>query len=220
MPFTGLLNMANGQPMRVEGGPPGFLRSTWDIVATFDARRTPTAEQRAALLMALLEDRFRLVLRREVRETSVYALTLARTDRGLGPSLTRADRPCDAPGRPRYSADLPVSGQRPACGILGSLPASAILGGSVPMENLAHTLGIRLQRPVVDRTGLTGEFDLVLRFAQDRASLPPPVVVPVPEPSGLPDLFTALREQLGLKLESTRAPLDYYVIERVQAPVN
>ena len=222
--LVGLINMAygGGMPLRLDGAASLVsLRTTmWDIDATFEPAVTPSAEQRAAMLRALLEDRFRLVLRREVRDTDVSALVLARRDGLPGPSLQRATVPCDAPGRPAFSASLPAPGQRPSCGIMNSVPASAILGGKVPLENLTRVLSGLLQRTVIDRTGLTGEFDIVLVYARDATMgfTPPAGVVLPPPPDGAPSLVTALQEQLGLKLESTRTPLEYHVIERLETP--
>lgn len=217
VPFIGLVNMAygNGEPVRLDGAQ--ALRATmWDLEATFDAALAPTPEQRAQMLRAVLEDRFQLVLRREARETDVYALVLARADGRLGASFRRSELPCDAPSRARMSV-LPNQDQRPSCGVVTSLPASAILGGNTTLEPFTRPLRSILGRPVIDRTGLTGAFDIVLVFAMDWVRMPPGIT-PLAEPSGLPSLVTALREQLGLKLEPTRTPLDYYVIEHVESP--
>ncbi|HET9358899.1 MAG TPA: TIGR03435 family protein, partial [Vicinamibacterales bacterium] len=116
-PLPGLVNMAygGGAPVRLEGG--DALRGmAWDITATFDPAFTPTLEQRAAMLRAVLEDRFRLVLRRESRETDVYALLLVRPDGQPGPSLQPSELPCTSPPRASFSVGrLPPDGQRPAC---------------------------------------------------------------------------------------------------------
>ncbi len=221
IPMAGLLNMAWGMPLKIEGGPPWLLTSRWNITATWDAARVVTVDERAPMLRAMLEDYFKIVLRREARETPVYALVMARDDGRLWPSLRPAEVPCDAPGRPRFSPGLPPSGQRPACGLIVSVPDAAIIGGNAPLERLTRALGSLLQRDVVDRTGLTGEFDVVLTFARD--SVARPLTVPgappaEPDPGGPPSIFTAVQEQLGLKLESTRAPMDYYIVERAELP--
>jgi uncharacterized protein (TIGR03435 family) len=79
-------------------------------------------------------------------------------------------------------------------------------------RGVTRTLSGLVQRPVVDRTGLTGEFDIVLVFARDPGfgPTPPPGITLPPPPENAPSLFTALQEQLGLKLEPTRAPLEYH----------
>jgi uncharacterized protein (TIGR03435 family) len=99
----------------------------------------------------------------------------------------------------------------------------AVLGGNVPINRLAGALGSLVQRDVIDGTGLTGEFDVVLTFARDSAIRPsplPPGGAPAPEPalSEAPTIFTAMQEQLGLKLESTRAPLEFHIVERAELP--
>jgi uncharacterized protein (TIGR03435 family) len=96
-----------------------------------------------------------------------------------------------------------------------------IVGGDFVLERLTRALGSLLERPVVDRTALDGKYDVVLRFAWDSAIRQLPLrPQEAPEPSDAPNIFTALREQLGLKLESTRAPLDYHVVERVSMPTS
>lgn len=224
-PMVGLVNMAHGRPLRLSGGPDWFRTTFWDITATFDPARVVTVEQRAPMIMALLEDKFRLVLRSELRDSPVYRLVLARSDGKLGTSLRTADLPCDAPGRPKFSPNLPAPGQRPACNILVSMLTNmgAVLGGNVPISRLAGTLGSLVQRDVIDGTGLTGEFDVVLTFARDsaiRSSPFPPGGAPATEPaiSEAPSIFTAVQEQLGLKLESTRAPLEFHIVERAELP--
>jgi uncharacterized protein (TIGR03435 family) len=97
-----------------------------------------------------------------------------------------------------------------------------IAGGSMPMSNLASLLGIMLNRPVYDRTNLTGNFDIQLDYTPDQmpqippgATLPPGLTLPSPEG---PALNTALEEQLGLKLDATRGPVDVLVIDSVAPP--
>lgn len=219
-PMVGLINMAHSLPLRLAGGPDWLRASFWDITATFDAAREVTVEQRPAMIRAMLEDHFKMVLRVEPRETDVYALTLARTDGRLGPSMQVANLPCDAPGRPKFSPNLPVPGQRPACGSLRSLPANAIMGGNVEIERLTRALGTVLGRTVIDRTGLTGIYDFVLTFAPSDTGRAIPGAPP-PDPAAvanLPDIFTAVREQLGLKLDATRTPLDFHIVERIEKP--
>lgn len=222
-PMAGLINMAHGGlPLRLAGGPDWMRASFWDITATFDPAREVTVEQRPAMIKAMLEEHFNMVLRVEARETEVYALTLARTDGRLGPSLQVANLPCDAPGRPKFSPNLPVAGQRPACGALQSLPANAILGGNSEIERLTRSLGSVLGRTVIDRTGLTGIYDFVLTFAPSDTGRAIPGAPP-PDPAAaanLPDIFTAVREQLGLKLEAIRTPIDLHVIERLEKPAD
>jgi len=95
------------------------------------------------------------------------------------------------------------------------------MAGSFPLSQLASALSQMTQRVVVDRTGLAGNFDLDLTFTPDQTmsrGAPPPGATPPPiDPNG-PSIFTALQEQLGLKLESTRGPVDVIVIDHVEPP--
>lgn len=220
VPFIGLVNMAygGGAPVRLEGAT-ALRLSMWDVEATFDPALNPTTEQRAEMLRSMLEDRFRLVLRREMRDTDVYALTVARTDGRLGPQFQASDVPCDGPNRPRFSANLPQAGQRPSCGVMTSIPASAILGGHTVMEPFTRALSGLLQRPIVDRTGLTGTYDIILRFAMNSVARQVSPFDQLPADADmLPSIFVAIREQLGLKLDATRAPVEYQVVECIQEP--
>jgi uncharacterized protein (TIGR03435 family) len=222
-PLLGLISQAygGGSPVRIDGDDP-VLRTQWDIQATFVPAVDATPDQRAAMLRTLLEDRFQLVLRVDTRETEVYALMLARDDGRLGPGFQPSELPCESPPRAGFTVGkAPPEGLRPACGppVVSVGPLATIIGGDIPLEYLTRPLSSLLERPVVDRTGLSGTFDLVLQFAWDSAVRPSPIPVEQPpEPVGAPNIFTALREQLGLTLESTRAPLDYHVVERVEMP--
>jgi uncharacterized protein (TIGR03435 family) len=93
-----------------------------------------------------------------------------------------------------------------------------ISGRKITIERLASTLAINVNRPVVDRTSLTGLFDIDLRWMPDYMPFLPPGAPPPPTDPNAPPLFTALQEQLGLKLESTRGPVDVLVIDSVEKP--
>jgi bla regulator protein blaR1 len=172
-------------------------------------------------LRALLADRFKLAAHRETREMEVYALVLARPGGQPGPALKPSTTDCSpeavtarrggpppaAPGR-----DAPVF-----CGLRGTV--GKIQLGGFPLSTFANSLQGLAGRMVVDRTGLTGNWDGELTFAQERsnAPLPPGVELPPVDPNA-PNLFTALQEQLGLKLEATKAPVEVLAIDSVQQP--
>jgi uncharacterized protein (TIGR03435 family) len=147
---------------------------------------------------------------------------LVRPDGRPGPSLQPSELPCTSPPRTSFGPGrLPPDGQRPACAppVISVAPAGSIVGGDIVLENLTRALGGLLQRPIVDRTGLSGKFDVALAFAWDSAIRQSPVPLEQPiDPGGPPNIFTALREQLGLRVESTRAPLDYHIVERAEMP--
>jgi uncharacterized protein (TIGR03435 family) len=172
-----------------------------------------------AMVRAVLADRFGLVTHNEVRERPVYALTTTRADRRLGGSLKRVDTDCSDAMR-RLAAPTPGAPPAgpPPCSF-GSGPGQ-LIGTSVSLAMVANILSRQVGRPVVDRTGITDYFDLTLAFAPEsdaRTSNGPPPA-PMPAVADAPSIFTALQEQLGLKLEATRAPVDVLVIDKASQP--
>jgi uncharacterized protein (TIGR03435 family) len=164
------------------------------------------------MMRSLLADRFRLAVHRETRDFPVYALQLARSDRRLGPQLHASLTDCAAlaaSGQPQAAPD-----EKPRCGVRAS--GGQMLAGGLPVAQLASLLSTMVDRTVVDRTGLSGAFDVELNWTPDR--LPQrPDAAPPSSPDN-PSIFTALREQLGLKLEPAKAPADVLVIDHVERP--
>jgi len=191
----------------------------FDINAQMAANVNPAPGDQSEMLRTLLAERFKLVVQRETRDLPVSALVLARTDRKPGPGLEPASPEC-APGgsrrlgpRPDGRPQLPPPGVKPCGTVVGS---GTIQSGFITMEGLARTLSARMQRNVLDRTGITGAFEIELTFAPE-----PIAIVGGPPPAAgqnLPTLVTALQEQLGLKLESGRAPIEVLVIDSVDRP--
>jgi uncharacterized protein (TIGR03435 family) len=172
------------------------------------------------MMRTLLADRFKLVVKREIRDEPVYALVPARDDKRVGPNLrpsTDCIKAAPAAGRAGGTPDAPAlkPGTTAACGsrMLSDNRGTTIQSGMKTMADLAGMLRGVGEREVVDRTGLPGTFDFELRYAPDnvRATAADPTQL-------LPDVFTALQEQLGLKLESQRGPVEYLVIERIERP--
>jgi uncharacterized protein (TIGR03435 family) len=173
------------------------------------------------MVRSVLAERFGLVVHNEVRERPVYTLGVARSDRRLGDGLTRIESNCTEAMR-RMTA--PTPGARPP----GPPPCSfgggpgRIQGNGVSLAMLANILGRTVGRSVIDRTGVEGYFNVTLEYAPEAGivgPLPPGVPPQEPPPArDAPSLFTALQEQLGLKLEPTRAPVDVLVIDRVSQP--
>jgi len=190
-------------------GAPGWLADRYDLIAK--AGGPTTSEQRAAMLRALLAERLRLEAHFEMREQPVYELVFARRDRSLGPQLLRTERDCAAAAAARDAgkAAPPLSsasnGASP-CGIRAN--RGEFLAGGITMEGLARNLALRAGRVIFDRTGLAGYYQVTLTYAPDIAG----------DASDAPTLFTALQEQLGLKLDASRAPLQTLVIDRVERP--
>jgi uncharacterized protein (TIGR03435 family) len=190
---------------------PGWTETRYEVKATYAPPQAAAADVRA-MTQRLLADRFALRARREQRNIRVYELVRAGKDAGPGTRLSPSDVDCgQAAARPPMPQ---ASGRaRPACTMFGG--ATMIRGFSRTMAQLATALDAVVSSPVIDRTGLTGAYDFDLqwgkpedlRFDPSRQS-----------PESLAELFTALREQLGLKLEPTRAPYDVLVIESIARP--
>lgn len=198
---------------QLAGGPEWVGTDKFDIVATTPGETAPPRMR--LMLQRMLAERFEMTAHWESREMPVYLLTRLRPDGPLAAGMTRTtDEECaasrgmpmapPAPGRPA---------QPPPCGSIQFAPGVLIARGA-PMEWLAQTfvsvpVVSGIDRPVLDRTGLTGNFGFTIKFAPAQATNPDP---------DRPSLFTALEEQLGLKLESTRAPVEVLVIDRIEKP--
>jgi uncharacterized protein (TIGR03435 family) len=212
---------------RLISGVPDWANSAgFDIEAK--AEGNPSADQIRLMEQSLLAERFKLVVHHELRQAPIYALVVAKIGK-TGPQLLphsdaaaclKIDPSRALPAFDPNSTPPPP----PSCGsIIGG--DHRLAGNKVTMEMLATGLGAILPafvgRPVVDRTGLAGVFDFELKFTP-----------PLPPPSGSqsssdasaadstapPDIFTALPEQLGLRLESTRGPVDVLVIDHIEEP--
>jgi uncharacterized protein (TIGR03435 family) len=211
---------------QLEGGPDWIASDRFDILAKSEREVPATGaffggqEPLRIMLRTLLADRFKLVMHRETRELPIFDLVLARPDGKLGPQLRRAAVDCQAQaaaatgGAPAASSGPPGPG---SC-FMNMNPVS-IRGGGVTLAMLANILsGPATQRLVIDRTGLTGSWDLEVTYTPDRSQLPAGVELPSSiDPNG-PSLYTALEEQLGLKLRPARGPVEVLVIDSVQQP--
>ena len=217
------------QAFQIVGGPSWLGSDRFDIVAKAPEGAV-APEQLRPMLRALLADRFKLTVHRETREMPIYALVLARSDGKLGANLKPAKADCAALFRGRRGGGAlpppPQPGQPIECGLMmgfGNMNA-----GGMPITELARTLSGQMNRIVLDKTGLTGTYDFTLSYAPEgRGGLPggpPPPGAPEPLVNGAvvdpnaPALATALQEQLGLKLESQRGPVEMLVIDRVEQP--
>jgi bla regulator protein blaR1 len=180
------------------GGPPSDPRNI------SDAEMKTRTEQLRERLRSLLADRFQLVIHKETKEQSVYALVV-----GKGGSKLKV-------------AEI-KAGDRHRMMRMGR---GQISGEGVELDMLTNALSNQLGRPVVDRTGLKGPFDLKLEWTPDPGQgggqfggpLPPGVdAPPPPDPNG-PSIFTAIQEQLGLRLESSKGPVETIVIDKAEKP--
>ena len=202
----------------LEGGPDWLDSARYDIDAKAEAGVIPAGahgravwDKTRAMLRALLTDRFHLVMRRESKEMPLYEISVAKN----GPKLTKSTRDC--------SADIY------AChGFAGNPRHFSAMG--VDMADLASELTGFTGRPVLDKTGITGEFDFLLQWnpfygrqrptqtSDDTPRPPARNEGPMSDIDSLPDLGTALGQQLGLKLESRKGPVETYVIVSVERP--
>jgi len=171
------------------------------------------------MLQGLLIDRFRLLVHEESRTLPVYALVPARSDGRLGPLLRRSTVDCGAVlaaaaagGRP---APPPAPGP-PPCSI-GLRPGSLVASG-VTMAQLVNALSNTVDRPAVDRTGLSGYFDVEVHWAPGLAASTDAGSSNDRSADSAVSIFTAVDEQLGLKLEAARGPVDVLVIDRAERP--
>jgi bla regulator protein BlaR1 len=214
------------EPHQVSGGPSWLNSDHYDIEAkmdsaTADALHKLSEEQgileRQRMLQALLADRFKLTLHRETRELPVYALLIAKN----GPKLQEA-KPGDT-----YPNGIKGPDGRAGVGMMFMNGRGSVTGQGLPVSNLVRLLSLQLGRSVVDKTGLTAKYDFTLQWTPDESqgamfkgpgpgpqgtASPPP-----PDPSG-PSIFTAVQEQLGLKLESQKGPVEILVIDHAEQP--
>lgn len=216
---------------QLEGGPDWIRSERFDVLAKApEGAPTLNRDTIAPMLQALLADRFALSTRRESREMGTYDLVLSRADGTLGERLVPSTTDCAARGRgrgpgapgaapPGPPPGPPPPGTVPPCGMFMSL--GRVAAGGVTMAQVATMLSPRVNRIVADKTGLAGSYEFELEFTPDQTPNVPPGGLPAGielPPSDGPSLFTALQEQLGLKLESTRAPVEVIVIERIERP--
>jgi uncharacterized protein (TIGR03435 family) len=201
-----------------------LLAEHFDIDAK--AEGNPTQDKAPLLLQSLLANRFKLVMHHETRQQPVYALVLAKAGK-MGPQLKphSGDVKCidlnvGTPPPPPKPGEPPPA----VCGgfsISGAASNLRHTGNKVTMEMLAAHLSTFADRQVLDRTGLTGTYDVAFAFAfvfqPGVDPLASSAAVPT-DPSGPLSIFTALQEQLGLKLESTTGPVDVHGIDHVEEP--
>ena len=212
------LEMAFGVASYQFGTLPDLIqRERFSIDARMPAGAAPA--DRALMLRALLIDRFKLRYHVDRKEEDGYVLTLARRDGRLGPKFHASPVDCFARFAARRQAqELPPQPPGTAeCGVR-NLP-NAINFGDMPMSSLAQMLSSRTGKPVVDRTGLAGNFDVELQFSVESAgALRADPSGQAPAPGDAPSIFTAVQEQLGLKLEPGKAPVDRVVVDHIERP--
>jgi bla regulator protein blaR1 len=214
-------------PNRIIGLPDWVDKERYAIAAK--APDGTSSNAMFTMITNLLKDRFNLAMHRETREMPVYHLVFARADKRFGPALTETSAECKTLIVARLEA-AQHGGAPPAdpngCVSLRINPGIVSIRGAQPAM-IAGSLPAFVGRPVFDKTGLTGYFDYTLKWTPVAGSdnpllfgLPPgglPDATPPADPDA-PNIFTAVQEQLGLKLESSRGPVDVIVIDRIEKP--
>jgi uncharacterized protein (TIGR03435 family) len=217
------------QNYAISGGPSWIDSDHYDVNAKA-ADGNITVDEMRPMLQAMLEDRFQLKVHMETKDVPVYALLLGKNGPKLPPAKEggcqqfdlKNPPPPPPPGRGAPNAASPFNGAPPPCGGMMMSPFM-MQGGKVSMTQLAGALSNMLGRPVIDKTGFTGTFDLHLEYSPEGLAmgrggmpLPPPPPGANPNDNASPNIFTAVQEQLGLKLESQKAPGDTLVIDHAE----
>jgi len=185
------------QSFEIVGGPSWQDSFHYDVLAKAEAGTNPNSDQIMEMLQTLLVDRFKLQFHREPREATVLVLVA-----GKNPKLTPAADPNGFPGGRTFRGTMAVTGYS--------------------MDRLARTLSNSLGRIVLNKTGIEGLFDINLQWtleapASNQVNPPANQVVTANAPSG-PTIFTALQEQLGLRLESEKGMAQFFFIDRAEKP--
>ena len=215
---------------QISGAPDWISKEHYDIDAKFDSSTADELQKlslternlaRQQMLQTLLAERFNLNIHRETKELQVYTLVVAKN----GPKLQKSKLDDTEP-------DKPKAGPAPGTSTMTAGASGAQMRSyASPVTTLASMLTMYLHRPVLDKTGLTEKYDFTLRWTPDENQLPPSSGVQGtaggsssglpsadPAPNSGPSLFTAIQEQLGLKLESSKGPVEFIVIDHVERP--
>jgi uncharacterized protein (TIGR03435 family) len=192
-------------------GGPSWTRSAFYAISATAEGNPSVKMMRGPMLQALLEDRFQLRIHRETREGPVYFLNVARGGPKLHSFTEGSCKPWPTPPPPQLTKEYCTRM------IYGMKPAVEAQGAT--LDEFSKMLRAVAARPVIDKTGITGRFDIRVEFSREGTNLiplngPPPAT----DPGGAPSIFTALQEQLGLKLDSGRGSVETLVIDHVEKP--
>ncbi len=217
---------------QISGGPGWLSSERYDIVAK--AESSANREQLKLMLQSLLAERFKLEVHRETKELPVYSLVVAKN----GPKLQKSEyQPPDPesgpPPKPTGEGPGPLaraaageSVSRSTGGPMMRMGRGQVNAQMAQISMLANVLSMQLGRPVIDKTGLKGAYDFKLEWTPDESQRafglgegdrPAGEAAAPPDSSG-PSIFTALQEQLGLKLESQKGPVEILVIDGIEKP--
>lgn len=207
---------------QISGVPDWISSELYDVEAKFgnatieEVQKLSSKDRirtRQDMLQALLADRFSLTIHSETKDVQGYMLVVAKN----GPKLQQAKQSDSAFSQPKDNASMAIG-----------TALAQVRGQGTSLLTLARMLTTYLRRPVLDNTRLTARYDFTLLWTPDQTQPRPPGMedtaggapngVPVADPAGGPSLFTAIQEQLGLKLESGKAPIELLIIDRVERP--
>jgi uncharacterized protein (TIGR03435 family) len=197
------------QEFQIVGGP-GWIGSERFDVEGRTEDKTADPDRLRLMLRSLLEDRFQLKLHMETREAPIYALVVAKGGLKIKLSADQTSPEINGPSKP---------GAGPNRGAVRFGPGT-MMGNAANFSLFVRFLSQRLDRPIVDRTGLSGRYDFLLQWAPEIGEArvdPAGNPVPVGDTTG-PSIFSAIQEQLGLRLESTKGPVEVLVIDRAEMP--
>lgn len=206
VPLSSLIRLAYGlNPYQVVGGPDWAYRDRFTVAAKYPAGwsldRPGGRAEALQMLQTLLADRFALRVHNDTREGTVYLMTMARDDRRPGPRLRPAPACVRSPSREAREK--------------GAIPCTATLGRQAvemngqPVPYFASSVALMIGAPIIDRTGLSGFYDIKIEWT--------PAQTPDAGTDYVP-LFIAIEEQLGLKLQRSKGPIDVLVIDSAQRP--
>jgi uncharacterized protein (TIGR03435 family) len=229
MTLVGRAQFPGIAPIDMVGLPDWSRSERYDVRATSPLGRPATPQERAAMMRAMLADRVKLATHLETRDLPAYDLVLARSDKRLGPGIKPSEMDCVAKAESdraaaeaaRLAGKVPppptipdMKAPPPVC---GPLRLGNGIEGDTTMANLARMLrGLGgVDRPVVDKTGLTGSYRIKTEFDLAMGQRGPDLA---PSQNALPTLFTALQEQLGMKLESSTTMREVLVVDRLERP--
>jgi uncharacterized protein (TIGR03435 family) len=197
----------------IEGAPDWFFREGFDVNAKYAGQ--PTPEQTRAAWRAVFGDRFKLKARIDTREVPAFAVVLARPGQPLPEGMTRITTDCGALRAARQRGETPPA---PPLTPAGATPCGSRYGGGqivssgMPIAQFVRSIQVSAGRVMIDRTGLEGDYEFTFQYATARPGGGPP------DPDAGPDLFTALREQLGLAVEPTRTTSEFLIVEHIERP--
>lgn len=211
----------------IDGGPDWIDRTRFDVMVQTSGGAPPNDPDGFpgplfAIVRAVLQERFGLVTHNEMRERAIYRLVRVRRDGPLGSGLRPVSEGCvDALKTLTAGASRPEprKGRGPDCTFGG--PPGELQGNAVTIDMLSRVIGAQVRRPVVNETGIAGSFDVDLTFSPEFVQGPPGTQPPGPPPivpADAASIFTAVQEQLGLRLEASRGPVDVLIVDRAERP--